>query len=57
MMEGRKDGRQKRKDGTVHIFYNGLGLSGYAEWKSDTSSFACSSSVVGSQENSSLVFS
>ena len=35
----------------------GPGFCRYAEWKSETSSSACLSSMAGSQDNSSLVFS
>ena len=60
--EGRKRGWKicvkgdRNREGYIYKFDNRLGLVGYKEWKSDTRSLACSSSVAGSQEYSSLVF-
>ena len=61
--EGRKRGQKicvkgdRNGEGYIYKFDKRLGLVGYEEWKSDTRSLACSSSMAGSQEYSSSVFS
>ena len=52
-----KDRRVRRERNGTYKLLSGPGLSGYAEWKSEVSSSACSSSVAGNHENSSSVFS
>ena len=47
----------KRLRKITYSLESGPGLFGYAEWKSEMRSFACSSSTAGSHENSSSVFS
>ena len=50
------DWKNTEKFGNDYNLEIGLGFCGQAEWKLETSSSACLSSVVGSQDNSSSVF-